>query len=75
MPTLISTWPTLLIIVLKLHPSWDWLVNTSRVSSPENATQEGFRFLLVEVHLGQPVMIALQDQAETTLHSGHVIRF
>ena len=57
------------------RPTWDWWVNTARVSNPEDATQEGFRFLLVEVHLGRPVMMSLQDQAETTLCSGHVIRF
>ena len=50
-------------------------MNTSRVSNPEDALREAFRFLLLEVHLGGPVMISLQDQAETTFRSGHVIRF
>lgn len=63
------------MMVLKLHPTWDYWLDMTRVSNPEDATQEGFRFLPVEVHLGRPVMICLQDQAETTLCSGHVIRF
>ena len=45
------------------------------VGEPEDATREGSRFLLVAVDLGRPVMTSLQDQAERTRCSGHVIRF